>query len=299
MGKKWGVVAVGVLLPLLTGCFKTTHAVQKTHPPSQVLTTSLDQLVKQTNARYDAIHTMTATVEIAASTGGAKEGSVTQYTAFSGHILLRKPDDLRVVLLLPIVRSLALDMASDGENFKMAIPPRSRYITGTDKVTKRSKNPLENLRPSVFFDSLMVRGLEKGQLVSVTADERIYQPDPMKKYLVQEPTYEMSFHEPATSDGGDRGVELKTLRTVHIGRASLLPFQQDIYDAQGQLETQALYENYQKFGDTEFPAKITIRRPKDQLSMTVTISKLAVNQSLDDEQFEISFPTGAKVETLP
>ncbi len=131
-------------------------------------------------------------------------------------------------------------------------------------------------------------------MVSVTADDRVYQPDPLKKYFVQEPTYELSFHQPV-----ENSVELKTLRTVHLGRSTLLPFQQDIYDAEGQLDTQTTYENYQKFGDVEFPSKIVIRRPKDQLSLTLTITKMTANQALGDEQFELKIPDNVKVEKLP
>lgn len=283
-----------LLLPLLTGCYRSTHSVQKTHPPSQVLTVSLNALVMQTDARFDAIKTMNASVEISASTGGGREGSVTEVSGFTGYILLRKPGDLRVILFVPIAHLRALDMVTDGQTFKMSVPPRNRYITGSNVVTIPSKNPLENLRPGVFFDSLLVPSLQKGQLVSVTADERVYQPDASKKYFIQEPTYELSYHQPV-----ENSVELKTLRTIHLGRSSLLPFQQEMYDAAGQLDTQTLYENYQKFGETEFPSKITIRRPKDQLSLTLTINKLTVNQTMDDDQFDLKFPDGVKIEKMP
>src|SRR6187402_1382199 len=295
MTNKLGLaVMAGVLFLPLTGCYRTTRAVQKTHPPPQVFTVSLDHLVKDTDSRYDAIKTMNASVEISATTGGGKEGQITETTGFTGYILLRKPGDLRVLLFAPFAHIRALDMVTDGTTFKMAIPPRNRFITGSNVLTKPSKNALENLRPGVFYDSLLIQGLQKGQVVSVTADDRVYQPDPLKKYFVQEPTCELSFHQPV-----ENSVELKTLRTVHLGRSTLLPFQQDIYDADGQLDTQATYDNYQKFGDVEFPSKIVIRRPKDQLSLTLTITKMTVNQALGDDQFELKIPDNVKVEKLP
>lgn len=282
------------LLPSLTGCFRVTRAVQKSHPPAAVYTTSLDQILKETQDRYDAIKTMNASVEIVASTGGDKQGKVVEYTALSGYVLMRKPSDLRVILFLPIAHLRAMDMVTDGTTFKLSIPPKNRFITGTNAAEPKSKNPLENLRPNVFSDSLMILPQQKGELVALTSDERIYRPASNPKDLIAEPTYELSFHRAVPGR-----TELKTQRVVHIGRGTMLPFQQDIYDKSGQLDTQAIYEKYEKFGDVEFPSKITIRRPKDQLSLVLTINKLAVNQTLEDDQFELNPPENVKVEQLP
>lgn len=257
-------------------------------------TASLDQLMQITKDRYNAIQSLNASVQIVASTGGGKEGSVTEYTALGGYILIRKPSDLRVILFLPIAHLRAIDMVTNGTTFNMSIPPKNRFITGTNAAEPNSKNPLENLRPGVFFDSLMIKPLGDGQLASLTADEREYQPDPKKKYVIEEPTYELSFHQPVLGS-----VELKTLRTVHFGRSTMLPFQQDIYDSKGQLATQATYENYQRFGDVTFPQKITIRRPQDQLSLVLTVTKLIANQKMEDDQFQLKVPDNVKVEQLP
>ena len=54
---------------------------------------------------------------------------------------------------------------------------------------------------------------------------------------------------------------------------NLLPWRQDIYNADGKVATQAFYSNYQKFGDINFPTKIVIQRPLDELSLTITVTK--------------------------
>lgn len=282
------------VLPALTGCFRVTRAVQRSHPPAAVFSTSLDQILKETQDRYDQVKTLNASVEVIASTGGDKQGKVVEYTALSGYILLRKPGDLRVILFLPIAHLRAMDMVTNGVTFKLSVPPKNRFMTGTNAAEPHSKNSLENLRPNVFSDSLVIKPQQPGELVSLTSDERIYRPASNPKDLIAEPTYELSFH---TLVPG--GTELKTLRVVHIGRGTMLPFQQDIYDKAGQLDTQALYENYETFGGVQFPAKITIRRPKDQLSLVLKINKLAVNTPLEDDQFELNPPSNVKVEQLP
>jgi len=289
--KGFAVLLLGVA-PVLTGCYKTTRIVPIAMPPEQLITAPLNQLLKQTNDRYAALTTMTASIQITASTGGNKQGKIDTYPTFSGHMLMRKPADLRV--LLSYLGMRAMDMATDGKTFKMVIPLQNRAITGSNDVTTSSTNPIENLRPDVFLDSMFVRGLGAGELVSLTMDERIYQPDPKKKDLIDEPDYDLSILRQKTND-----TTLQMLRVIHIGRSSLLPYRQDIYDDHGQLVTQATYENYQKFGETEFPTKVTIKRPIDQLSIVVTVSNLIPNQPLEDDQFQLpDIPATYKVQKL-
>ena len=289
-----GAFVLAALALPLTGCFRTTRSVMQTHPPSQVLTASLEELVKGTADRFEHIQTLNASIDIAVSTGGGKEGKVTDYSAFPGYLLLRKPGDLRVLLFTPVGHIQAIDMVTDGKIFTVHIPPRNRAITGSNDLATPSTNPLENLRPAVFFDSLLIRGAASDQLVSRTSDERIYQPDITRKYVVDEPEYDLGIFRQVSGSP-----ELKAQRVVHVGRSTLMPYQQDIYDDQGRLATVAMYEEYQKFGDELFPSVITIQRPLDQLRLKLTIKKLTANQKLEDEQFQLSLPANTQIQHLP
>jgi hypothetical protein len=73
-----------------------------------------------------------------------------------------------VLALLPVVRTHAFDLASDGTTFKLVIPPKSKAIVGKNTVTKRSANELENLRPDFFLDSVVVKPVTPERLVYVT-----------------------------------------------------------------------------------------------------------------------------------
>jgi outer membrane lipoprotein-sorting protein len=283
------------LLPALTGCLRTTRSVMKAHTPDQVLTASLDQVVKSTTDRYDGIKTLKASVEMQASTGGGKQGKVVDYTSFNGYILIRQPNDFHFLGLLPAIHTRMIDMVTDGKTFTMVIPPKSRAVTGSNTITTPSKNSLENLRPDMFTDSLLIRSAKPEELVSMTSDDRIYQPDPTKKYIVDEPEYELGIYRHV-----ENSQELKTQRVIHIGRSTLLPYQQDVYDEKGQLVTVANYSEYKLFGDTTFPSKITIRRPLDEITLNMTITELSVNQPLEDDQFEApKIPASYSVERLP
>ena len=282
-----------LVLPL-AGCFRSTHAVMQTHAPATVLNATLTELLQQTDRRYDQIHSMNASIDIQVSTGGGKVGKVVDYSSFPGYLLLRKPGDLRVLLFTPVGHVQAVDMVTNGTTFTVHIPPRNRAITGTNAVSTPSTNPIENLRPSVFYDSLLIQGAGAQDLVSETSDERIYQPDPNQKAVFDVPEYDLGIYHPVSGSQ-----ELKTRRVVRISRATLLPYQQDIYDETGQKVTIASYDDYQKFGDQLFPSVITIQRPIDQLRLRLTIKKLSTNQTLDDDQFQLKLPATTQIQKLP
>jgi outer membrane lipoprotein-sorting protein len=287
-------LAVGLLAlaPALTGCLTHIRTVPKTRPAEIVMSATIDQLLSHVETRYNAIQTINASVEIVASEGGGRQGQIKEHPSFSGYIFLRKPEDLRVLLRVPVLGSQALDMVSDGKTWKLWIPHNHLAMTGTSQVAEPSQHGLESLRPKVIFDSMLVRGLGPDQVVDLTQDTRIL-PDPKdKKQLVEEPDYELSILEPP------QGKTAHTLRVIHIGRSTLLPYQQDIYDADGKVVTQAFYSNYQTFGDLQFPMKIEIKRPQDQYGLAITITKLALNQKLDDDQFELKFPEGVTPKTM-
>ena len=112
--------------------------------------------------------------------------------------------------------------------------------------------------------------------------------------MIDEPEYDLGvFRQVAGSQ------ELKAQRVVHIGRSTLMPYQQDIYDDKGRLVTVANYEEYQKFGDELFPSVISIQRPLDQLRLKLTIKKLTANQKLEDNQFELKLPANTQIQRLP
>ena len=70
-------------------------------------------------------------------------------------------------------------MVSDGKTWKLWVPPKNIAMTGTSEVTDPSQHGLESLRPTVIFDSLLVRGLAPDQVVALTQDTRIL-PDPTR-----------------------------------------------------------------------------------------------------------------------
>jgi outer membrane lipoprotein-sorting protein len=280
------------IAPALTGCLTHTRIVPKTRPAEVVLNATLDQLLKQVDTRFHSIQTLNSTVNIVASSGGGLQGKVKEYPSLGGYIFLRKPEDLRVLLRVPVLGSQFLDMVSDGKTWKLWIPPEHKAMAGTSRVTDSSQHGLESLRPPVIFDSLLVQGLGPNQIVALNQDSRVVPNDKNKKDLIEEPDYDLEILEQP------QGQTAHTVRVIHISRVNLLPYQQDIYDANGNIVTRAFYSNYQKFEDTPFPMKIRIERPLDQYALSITITKLVLNQKLEDDQFELKIPDNVPIKNM-
>lgn len=267
----------------LTGCFSSVRRVPKVQlqAPGTYKTATVEQLEKTIADRDAAITTLQESVMVTATTGGERTGKEKTYTSFRGFIFLQKPGYLRVILQLPVIGSQAMDMVSDGKSFTLLIPPRSTAYLGTNAIAKPSANGLENLRPSVFLDSLLVPGIASEEYVTLTESTRIAEPAHGRKEAVEEPDYDLRIQRVK------QGHDLQLERVVHFSRVTLLPIQQDVYNAEGQVVTQALYDNYQPTpGGEPQPHTITISRPADQYSLRLDVLKMTMNPHFDEDEFE-------------
>jgi len=286
-------VTLTLLLPVLSGCLVHTRKVPKAILPTNVLSATPEQLMDSINKMYDSIDSMSATVTFTATEGGSLKGQEKTITPFSGYILLKKPESLRVIGFLPVVHSRAFDMASDGETFKLWIPPRNKVVEGTNTITKESPNVLENMRPYIFFDSLLIRKIGPGDKLLMTSDSDT-EMDPKTKKLRIRPEYLLTvLREQPNSN------VLLAQRVIQFSRVNLQPIEEDIYDQNGQIQTQAVYGPLQTFGPRRFPGTITIKRPLEQYQILITVQKLNVNLSLNDQSFELKVPEGTPVQKLP
>jgi outer membrane lipoprotein-sorting protein len=288
--------AGALLLPLLlSGCFvlSTTRKLPVPRPPSMVQTVAPEQLVEQLNRRWAAVDSLNATVDIQASAFKTKEGVARDYTTFRGIILMRKPEMLRVYGRVPVIGTRMFDMVSDGQVFTLYIPSRNKVIKGANALKKRSASQVENMRPGFFFDAMVVQGLEPGDLYSVTAETDTLA-DATKKHLYIVPEYVVSI---MRSNPGSK--QLTPVRVITLRRDDLLPYEQDLYDSDGNLETQVTYADYREFGSGLYPSTVTIKRPLEEYQIVLTVERVQENQPLTDDQFQINnIPDGTETQHL-
>lgn len=287
------VLLLSILVISFSGCLTRTRVLERRQVnTSNLLTANLAQLVERIDADARKIQTLNATVEIATSVGGAKKGKVTEYQQIKGYILEKDPDMLRVIGLFPIVRNRAFDMVSDGKTFKLSIPPMNRFIEGpAEESSQPSTNTLENLRPSVFFDSLLLHEIRPDEVPVLEQATEIVPDSNNKKKSWEIPDYVVDVirHE---------GNSWYLQRRITFERTDLKPHHQMIYDRSGVLATEATYENFSDFSGISFPTEIVINRPKEEYSIQLTIEKIDINKPLTDDQFALTQPPGAQVKVL-
>jgi hypothetical protein len=279
-----------LLLPMLNGCLVHTRTVKQAKMPSVVMTATADQLVTAINDQCQEIHSLSATVEFQATE--TRKGKEKTFISFSGYIRLRKPESLRVIGLLPVIRTRAFDMATDGNTFKLLLPHYNKVVEGPNSITKESSNALENFRPNVFSDSLLINCIGPNDLVALTSDTNT-EPDPNSKQMTVQPEYDLT-----VVRRKENSQELIPERVIHFDRVDLHPFQVDIYDPKGAIQTIATYGPLQKFGAQKFPGTITIKRPLEELQIVITFTKVTVNLPLDDQTFQLEVPAGTIVQQL-
>lgn len=294
-GRLAAVGAAAVLPLLLSGCFllSTTRKLPVPKAPQTVQTVTAEELVNRLNQRWSALETLNAKVDVQASVLKTQQGFAKDYTSVPGIILMRKPEFMRVYIMVPVVRTPAADMVSDGVSFTLFNHVQNKVVEGKNDAPKKdTPNALENLRPGFFFDSMMVRGLDPDDHFSVTADDDVVE-DAQKKHLYVMPEYILSIHRPKAGSQQDT-----PLRVVWFHRDDLEPYQQDIYDKQGNVETQVFYGQYGDFAGNKYPTKVTIKRPIEGVQLVLTVENVVENMKLRDDQFQIEIPPGTPIQKL-
>jgi hypothetical protein len=120
-----------IAVTLLTGCLFRTRTVNTRLSTASLREATLERLVEVINTNAGKLQSLNENVDIAVSTGGQKKGKVTDYRTFSGYVLVRKPEMLRMIGLVPVVRNRMFDMVSDGRTFELSIPPKNKFYVGS------------------------------------------------------------------------------------------------------------------------------------------------------------------------
>lgn len=272
----------------LNGCLFHSRRVQQQYSTAQLKTATQQQLIDRINSDAAKIKTMNATVDIATSVGGSKKGKITDFKEIRGYVLVRKPSMLRLVGLMPIVRNRAFDMVSNGNSFELWVPPTNKFYVGPRDVVYKSPNSLENLRPQIFYDALMLKEIDPQDEIAVleSSTEKVF--DPKSKRELEQPDYHID-----VIRKGPHGWYLS--HKIIFSRVDLQPHEQQVYDADGNLQTDAKYTQLKDFDGVMFPSVIQIDRPQEEYSITMTIVKLKLNEPIKDEQFALAQPEGAQV----
>jgi outer membrane lipoprotein-sorting protein len=284
-------LALTLLLAVLptTGCLFRTRPVEETYSKAPLKESTQAGLIESISRQAEKVQSLQATVDIDTSVGGAKKGHYTDYKEIRGYVLARKPAMLHMIGLLPIVRTTAFDMVSNGQEFKLWIPPKNRFVMGRNDVqTHNADQPMESIRPQDIYDALLIRPIDPEHEIAVLENSEEILHD-AKGYRVLQEDYELIV---IRKKSGNEGV---LSRKIVFSRTDLLPHRQYIYDDQGKLATDARYANYKDYDGVSFPSRIEIIRSQEEYDITLNMLKMEINKPLRDDQFALEQPPGAVV----
>jgi outer membrane lipoprotein-sorting protein len=269
----------------LGGCLSRSRPVALRTSTAALQTATGKDLIWRINAAATEIQTLKAAVGITASVGGSKLGKITEYQEIRGYILARKPSSLRMIGLFPILQSQVFDMVSSGQEFKLWIPSKNQFIVDNEEA-RPSIEPLENLRPQVIYDALLLQAVDlQSDLAALEASEHEVIDHRTQKATLQ-PDYSLNIIK-------QNGRDWYLSRKVVFDRTDLRPHQQLLYDERGSIVTDVHYDEYREFNGVLFPTNIQIWRPQEEYSIKLRVTKLTINGSILDDQFVLDLPSGA------
>ncbi len=215
------------------------------------------------------------------SLGSVYKGEISEFPEVRGYVIFRKPDDIRIIGLDPVIHSRAFDMVSTGQEFRLSIPSKNLFIEGRNDAPATSKNKMENLRPVAFLHAML-----------------IYPPDPAKEVAILE-------------DDTDEEHALITLlilhtepppirldRAIYFDRLNLQIVRQKSFDAYGLTESDVRYSDWQNYSGVSFPTTIDINRPEDGYGVVMKMVKMEMNANVTDDKFVLAQPEGSHLRLI-
>ncbi len=224
--------------------------------------------------------------------------SAERYREAEAILVLKRPDRIRLIVQVPVVKTKLAEMVSESNHFKVAIYPSDyrRFLIGTndadysvwrEKLGQKGRSALISARPFHFTESLMMQPLSLN--------------DPRFAYGLEEALLE----EPDTRQGAKKGA--KVLRSFYVvSELELAPgnqgpagvrrrfwfdrtnkarlARQQIFDNGGRLITEVHYSDYKKLSagsESDWPSVMLVIRPHDNYSARLTFSEERFENNVD------------------
>lgn len=268
---------------VLTSCTSRQRTiVRASHPTAKTLLTATKaELIKRVADNYAAVQSFSATVDLTSSVGSVNKGKIKEYTDITAYIDFRKPGDLRVVGILPVVHSTAFHMVSDGQEFRVSIPLRSKFIEGRNDAPGSSLNKFENVRPQTFISGMLVRPVDLATDMVLMADDT----------TETSASYQLAIIRKV-------GDDIALNRRITFDRVNLQIIEQREYDDNGLIVSLSKYDGFKVYDNVRFPSHIEISRPKDEYGIVLGVMKMDINNKIDSARFVLARPENSELQVI-
>jgi hypothetical protein len=263
----------------LAGCaaMNDTKAPAPSGTPVKLETATKQELIAQYNSQADAIRSLNAGITMTLTSGSAYSGVIKQYHEVSGFILAERPKNIRVIGQLPVVSTDIFDMESDGDTFRIYIPPQNKFITGPAALERPSAKPIENLRPQHLLDAIFWPAIAPGAPV-----------------LIEEASAGLAqYYVLTVATGGSADWDIA--RKIWFDRSDLHISRVTTYDAGGKVGSDIRYSHWDPSGPVKYARDIVLARPENDYTLEIGITKVTFNEDISDDRFVLKQPPGVEV----
>ena len=277
------------LTAISCGCgpVKTTRNVPASARPI-LKDATLPELLEAYNRIARGVQSLNATVELKPTAGSQYSGVIEEYHEVKAFLLAKRPADVRMIGQAPVIGKTVFDMASDGETFRVAVPSKQKFLVGSVRQEKQSKKPIENLRPQHLLDALLWPEIRKEEQVLFEEFN-----DEKGRYYVLTVVRGGYRTEIARKIWFDRA-DLQVLRIENFGPRGVLISDARLSDWEPLAAGQASGSPSQD-GVQNFPRSIRIERPHDDYRLDLQITKLALNEEIPADRFNLEQPPGTEL----
>ena len=282
-------MAMAFALALTWGC-AVSHktVVRPSGAPVPRLTASKQELLAAYNRQAEAVTSLNAAVKLLLTAGSTYTGVIEQYHEVSGFILAQKPANIRVIGQAPVVGTNIFDMESDGETFRIFIPSRHKFLTGSTTLERPSAKPIENLRPQHLTGAIFWEPVPAQTLVLL--EEAAEAGSSYYVLTVARPVASET-SAASTSAAGDWEIASK----IWFDRADLSVGRLQTYEAGGKLGSDIRYSGWSQFGTTRYPRQISLARPGNDYKLDISVNRLTLGEAIAPERFVLEQPPGTEL----
>jgi len=242
-----------------------------------------EELFEAYNLIARSTKTLNATVELKPTAGSKYSGLIDEYHEVKAFILAVRPAEIRVIGQAPVIGTTVFDMASDGETFRVSIPPKKKFLVGPVAVERSSSKPIENLRPQHLLDALLWPEIRKEESVTL----REYNEENARYYIL-------------TVLRG--GYQVEVMREIWFDRSELQVSRMLTFGPKGVLLSDVRLGDWQPSDAATsstaaalFPRAIRIERPHDDYKLDLRVTKVIMNEEIPAERFKLEQPAGAEL----
>jgi hypothetical protein len=249
-----------------------------------------EELLDAYNQMARGTKTLNATVELKPTAGSKYSGVIDEYHEVKAFLLAARPAQIRVIGQAPVVGTTVFDMASDGDTFRVSIPPKNKFLVGPVAVERSSSKPIENLRPQHLLDALLWPEIHKAESVTL----REFNDENGRYYIltVLRGGYQVEVLREIWFDRSD----LQVARLLNFGPKGVLL--SDVRLADWQPPDNATGQSAPATpanAAAAFARTIRIERPHDDYKLDLQVTKVIMNEEIPPDRFKLEQPEGAEL----